>query len=32
MDSIVNAFDEALGKTMKRLVEWTIRTAQKAEP
>jgi cholesterol transport system auxiliary component len=32
LNSVVDAFDEALGKTMKRLVEWTIRTASKAEP
>jgi len=30
MDSVVNAFDEALGKAMKRIVEWTIWTAEGA--
>lgn len=30
MDAVVHAFDEALGKAMKRLVEWTIWTAQAA--
>ena len=27
LDSVVHAFDTALGKTLKRLVEWTLRTA-----
>lgn len=27
LESVVHAFDTALGKTLKRLVEWTLRTA-----
>ena len=27
LESVVRAFDTALGKTLKRLVEWTLRTA-----
>ncbi len=27
LESVVRAFDAALGKTLKRLVEWTLRTA-----
>ncbi len=27
LESVVYAFDKALGKTLKRLVEWTLRTA-----
>jgi cholesterol transport system auxiliary component len=27
MNAIVGAFDEALGKTLKRIVEWTLKTA-----
>lgn len=27
LDSIVHAFDEALGKTIRRIVEWTLRAA-----
>ncbi len=33
MNAIVGAFDEALGKTLKRIVEWTLKTApRKAAP
>lgn len=32
MDSIIEAFDEALGKVLKRMVEWTIRTAEAQAP
>ncbi len=28
IESVVEAFDTALGKTMKRIVEWALRTAQ----
>jgi cholesterol transport system auxiliary component len=31
MDSIVNAFDEALGKVLKQLISWTLETGQEAE-
>ena len=31
LDSIINAFDEALGRVMRRIVEWTL-TALPAEP
>jgi cholesterol transport system auxiliary component len=27
MDDVMEAFDEALGKSLKRIVEWTLRTA-----
>ena len=30
LESIALAFDEALGKVLKRLVEWTLRTGQEA--
>ena len=29
MEAIVRAFDEALGKTLKRIVEWTLKVAPK---
>ncbi len=29
-EAIIAAFDEALGKTLKRLVEWTLRTGEEA--
>ncbi len=29
MDAIVRAFDKALGKTLKRIVEWTLKTVPK---
>ena len=32
MKAIVGAFDEALGKTLKRIVEWTLKVAPKATP
>ena len=30
LDSIAAAFDDALGKVLKRLVEWTLRTGEAA--
>lgn len=32
LESVVLAFDAALGKTLKRLVEWTLRTAPPKKP
>lgn len=32
MDAIVGAFDQALGKALKRIVEWTLKTAPKIPP
>ena len=32
LESVVLAFDTALGKTLKRLVEWTLRTAPAKKP
>ena len=32
LESVVHAFDTALGKTLKRLVEWTLRTAPPKKP
>ena len=29
IESVIEAFDTALGKTMKRIVEWVLRTARK---
>jgi cholesterol transport system auxiliary component len=31
IDAIIGAFDEALGKVLKRLVEWTLLTGEAAE-
>lgn len=31
LDSVVATFDEMLGKTIKRIVEWTLRTGAEAE-
>ena len=32
MDAVIIAFDEALGKVLKRMVEWTITTANARAP
>ncbi len=31
MEAIINAFDVALGKVLKRLVEWTLPTGEAAQ-
>ncbi len=32
MEAIVKAFDAALGKVLRRLVEWTLLTGEAARP